>query len=507
MVSVADLQNAITKYEQREQQFGLDIQDLNDLVNALKVAEEKSAILSAIVDSSDDAIISKDLNGIVMSWNNAAERIFGYSPEEIIGHSILKLIPADRVDEEPKILARLRSGERVEHFETKRVGKSGTLIDVSLTISPVKDKSGQIIGLSKIARNITDLRQAEEKNAMMTAIVDSTDDVVISKDLNGIVTSWNTSAQRIFGYTADEMIGQSILTLIPEDRKDEEPIILEKLRGGQRVDHFETKRVTKAGRLIDVSLTISPVRNKNGVIIGLSKIARDITDKKLEEQRKNDFIALVSHELKTPLTSMKSYIQLLLIKARKETDTFGLNALTRTEIQVNKMTNMIHDFLNIARLEQGKMGIDRIEFELAPLIGEVLDDGRILSANHSFSSVGCDQIILKADRDKIGLVLTNLISNAIKYSPSGGEITVECIRGDSKVEVMVKDQGVGISPEDQKRLFERFYRVRDEQIKNVSGFGIGLYLVSEILRMHDTQIHVSSEPGKGSVFSFVLETA
>ena len=222
-----------------------------------KMLENERARLAAIVQSSEDAIIGKNLNGIITSWNEAAEKLFGYTEGEMIGHSITKLVPADRNDEEPEILKRLRKGERVEHFETKRVTKNGTLLDISATISPIRDSRGNVIGASKIARDITERRKVDEVNAWLAAIVQSSEDAIIGKTLDGIVTSWNNGAQKLFGYTEEEMIGQSITKLIPTDRPDEEPQILTRLRKGERVEHFETKRVTKAGGLLDISLTHS----------------------------------------------------------------------------------------------------------------------------------------------------------------------------------------------------------------------------------------------------------
>lgn len=465
---------------------------------------EKSLILAAIVDSTDDAIISKDLNGIITSWNPSAQRIFGYRPEEIIGQSVLKLIPADRQDEETLILSRLRKGERVHYFQTKRLSKSGKLIDVSLTISPVKDETGAIIGVSKIARDITDVIEAEKQSAMLSAIVSYSDDAIISKDLNSIVTSWNRSAERLFGYTAEEMIGQSIVKLIPADRLQEEPEIIARIKSGQRVDHFETKRKTKYGKLLNVSLTISPVMDGAGRIIGVSKIARDITDKKQEEQRKNDFIAIVSHELKTPLTSMRSYVQLALAKAKERKDGYTEKLLLRAETQTRKMTTLIQDFLSLSRLEEGKMTLNLSEFSLSELMDEVLNDMLALTATHVIKYEACEEVTISGDRDKLGQVLTNLVGNAIKYSPEGTTVTMRCKLTNGHAEVSVTDQGYGIPLADQPRLFERFYRVEDGRQYQVSGFGIGLYLVAEILRLHGAEIKVQSEPGKGSAFSFVL---
>jgi len=354
------------------------------------------------------------------------------------------------------------------------------------------------------AKLISAYQTAEEREAILSAIVDFSDDAIISKDLNGIVTSWNKSAERIFGYTALEMIGKPILTLIPDDRLEEETLILSRLRSGERVDHFETKRRKKDGRIVDVSLTISPIKNVDGKITGVSKIARDITDKKLEEQRKYDFIAIVSHELKTPLTSVKSYIQLALNKAKERADKFAVNVLTRADLQTSKMTTMIHDYLNVARLEQGKMTLSLTAFSLNDLMEEVISDALILAPDHLLDYSGCPEVELYADRDKICQVMMNLLNNASKYSSTGTTIKINCSLEQGQVIFSVTDQGVGISPTDQVHLFERFYRVSNKNTMEVSGFGIGLYLVAEIIKLHGSSIKLVSEIGEGTTFSFSL---
>jgi PAS domain S-box-containing protein len=244
------------------------------MTSGFSSAYDLQALLAAIIASSDDAIISKDLNGVVRSWNQSAERIFGYTADEIIGQPITVLFPPDRLEEEPKILARLQRGERVDHFETVRIRKDGTPVAISATISPIYDRDGKIVGASKVARDVS---QTVELEGRFKAIVASSDDAIISKDLNGTVLSWNQSAERMFGYSPEEMIGKSITILFPQDRLDEEPIILEQLRRGQRVDHFETVRVCKDGRRLDVSVTISPIKGPAGQIVGVSKVARDVT--------------------------------------------------------------------------------------------------------------------------------------------------------------------------------------------------------------------------------------
>jgi len=261
--------------------------------------EAARAYLAAIVESSDDAILSKDLNGIIQSSNSATERIFGYSADQLIGQSVRILIPPDRQTEENDILARVSRGERVDHFETVRLRKDGRPIDVSLTVSPIRDATGRIIGASKIARDITEQKRIRTAQSYLAAIVESSEDAILSKNLDGIVESCNARAEETFGYTAAELVGQSIRLLIPADRQAEEDEILARIRRGERIEHFETVRVAKGGRLIDVSLSVSPIRDREGRIVGVAKLARDITEHKrlareLEAQREWFRVTLAS---------------------------------------------------------------------------------------------------------------------------------------------------------------------------------------------------------------------
>jgi PAS domain S-box-containing protein len=262
-------------------------------------AEAAQAYLAAIVESSDDAILSKDLDGIIQSCNAAGERIFGYTAAELVGQPVRILIPPDRQAEEDDILARLRRGERIDHFETVRLTKDRRPIDVSLTVSPVRNDDGRVIGASKIARDITEQKRSRSAQGYLAAIVESSEDAILSKNLDGIVQSCNGRAEELFGYQANELIGQSIRLLIPPERQAEEDEILAKIRRGQRIDHFETVRLAKNGHPVDVSLSVSPIRDGDGQIIGVAKVARDITEQKrltreLEAQREWFRVTLAS---------------------------------------------------------------------------------------------------------------------------------------------------------------------------------------------------------------------
>ena len=247
--------------------------------------EEALLRLAALVDTSDDAIISKTLAGVMTAWNSAAEHIFGYTSAEAVGQHITLIIPKERWPEEDGVLARIRAGQRVDHFETVRVAKDGRLVEVSITVSPIKDSSGRVIGASKIARDISGRRQAEIVQARLAAIVESSDDAIVSKTLDGVITSWNTAAERMFGYTASEAVGQHITLIIPKERRREEDDVIARIRRGERLSHFETVRRRKDGQLVEVSLSVSPVRDAHGDVVGASKVARDISERRALEQR------------------------------------------------------------------------------------------------------------------------------------------------------------------------------------------------------------------------------
>jgi two-component system sensor histidine kinase VicK len=236
--------------------------------------------------------------------------------------------------------------------------------------------------------------------------------------------------------------------------------------------------------------------------IRFSGTLQDITEQRQDEERKNDFIGMVSHELKTPLTSVKAFVQILNMKAKRNNDEFAANILIKADSQISKMAKMINGFLNVNQLESGKIYLNKDNFDLDVLIREIMDETAVLYSGHKLSMGHCGSININADRDKIGLVVSNLLSNAAKYSAVGGNIDVQCDVTDGVVQISVADQGMGISQTDADRLFERFYRADNN--KNISGFGIGLYLCSEIISFHKGKIWVDSEVGKGSTFYFSL---
>lgn len=244
--------------------------------------------------------------------------------------------------------------------------------------------------------------------------------------------------------------------------------------------------------------------NKNNEPVRILGTIVDITESKRDEIRKNDFIAMASHELKTPLTSLKAYLQLMETKLSGTADPFVKTAVVKSGNQVNKMTALIHGFLDLSRLEPGKLKLNWTTFDICLLIEEVLTECRILSNTHSLRFESSGELNVNADRAKIGQVISNLVNNAIKYSPKGSYVIIQCEANDSDVMVSVIDEGIGIKPKDQEKIFQRFYRAEEEESKHISGFGIGLYLSSEIIQRHKGKIWVKSGEGEGSTFYFSL---
>jgi PAS domain S-box-containing protein len=249
-----------------------------------KSSEDSRERLAALVESFDDAIIGMSLDGTITSWNAGAERLFRYSSSQAVGKPIQMLLPPERANEESAILEKIGKGERIDHFETVRVGQDGKRVDVSVTISPIRNRRGTIVGASKIARDIGERKRAEAVQERLAAVLESSDDAIIGNNLDGTITSWNRGAENLFGYSESEAVGNFIQMLLPPDRAKEEFDIVARLKNGERINHFETVRVQKDGKRINVSLTISPIRDSSGAIIGASKTARDISERKCVEE-------------------------------------------------------------------------------------------------------------------------------------------------------------------------------------------------------------------------------
>ena len=345
---------------------------------------------------------------------------------------------------------------------------------------------------------------------LLSAIVDSSDDAIISKNLDGIITSWNKSAERLFGYTAEEAIGKPITILIPQDRLEEEPKIISRLKRGERVDHFETIRRRKDGSLIDISLTISPVRDASGKIVGASKVARDTTESKrmmAELQRANavleQFAYSASHDLQEPLRTVKIYGQILLEKYGDKLDPEGLTALRFLQDGATRMQTLVRDLLAYTRITKFEKPRDKIDANLAFESALQTLGGSISESNAKVECVG-SLPSLKIHFAHLQQLFQNLIGNAIKYRKPGVPPVV-LVSAKSRApywEVSIEDNGIGIAPEDTETIFIIFKRLHGQE--EYPGTGLGLAICQRIVEQYDGRIWAESEPSRGSVFRFMI---
>jgi PAS domain S-box-containing protein len=348
--------------------------------------------------------------------------------------------------------------------------------------------------------------------ARLAAIVNSSDDAIVSKDLNGIVQTWNAAAERMFGYSAAEAIGRSITIIIPVERLDEEREVLRRIISGEGVDHFETVRQHKDGRLLDISLSVSPIRDAAGSIIGASKIARDITEQKrlrrvAEEasRAKDEFLATLSHELRTPLNTVLGYTHML------QTGAIGAHDLPRTLDAVRRnaeaLTQLVNDVLDTSRIVTGKIRLNLQEYDLGAIAAEAVE-AIVPAAQAKSIAVTADiaeDVSVFGDPDRLRQVLWNLLSNAVKFTPTGGALRIST-SGDRQVaRIMVEDSGVGIQPEALPYVFQRFWQAEAGHLRGNGGLGLGLALVRHFIELHGGSVSAHSDGlGRGARFEVVL---
>jgi PAS domain S-box-containing protein len=361
----------------------------------------------------------------------------------------------------------------------------------------------------------------------LEAIIESADDAIISKTLDGTLTSWNKAAQEIFGYTADEAIGQSVLMLIPKHLRDEETMILSRIRAGERIQHYETKRRAKDGSLVDVSLTVSPIKGENGTIIGASKILRDITrQKQIEEERdallsrekdareqaenasraKDEFLGLLSHELRTPLNSILGWTRILTTHTLDETA--ADQALETIDRNAKLQARLIDDMLDVSRIISGKLRLDAQPVDLTSVINAAVETIRPAAEAkqiHMFVTLDFGTGNVLGDPVRLQQVVWNLVSNAVKFVPREGSVRVALRRVNSHLELVVSDDGPGIDEEFLPYVFERFRQADSTTHKRYAGLGLGLSIVRHLAELHGGTVEAeNSSEGKGAVFTVRL---
>jgi two-component system, chemotaxis family, CheB/CheR fusion protein len=348
---------------------------------------------------------------------------------------------------------------------------------------------------------------------LLAAIVASSDDAIVSKTMDGVITSWNSGAERLFGFTAAEALGQSIYIVIPDERKNEEVMILERLRRGERIDHFQTVRRAKDGTLIDVSLTISPIRNEAGQLVGASKVARDITlqkraQRELQEAdtKKNEFIALLAHELRNPLGPIRHAANIL--RARTPTPDELQWATKIIDRQTEHMTRLVDDLLDVARITRGTIELRREPVDIADVLKAAVEASSALIERHHQQlrvTPPATPLYVEGDVTRLTQIVANLLDNAAKYTDAGGRIWLSAERDGEDAVIRVKDTGIGISAELLPRIFDMFTQSALPLERAQGGLGVGLSLVDRLVKLHGGTVSAhSSGPGQGSQFTVRL---
>ena len=474
-------------------------------------SDEASRILAALVESSDDAIIAKDPGGTILSWNQAAEGMYGYSAREIIGRNISVLVPDDYREELAGIMRRVAAGERVQHFETVRVTKAGDRREVSLTISPLRNEAGEIMGASTIARDMTqrnsDLAQLRSSEARLRSVVESAVDGIIVIDAAGIVEAFNKGAERQFGYGASEVIGQNVRMLMPSPYQEEHDVYLARyLRTGQARIIGIGREVTarrKDGSTFPVQLSVGEMslageRKFTGIIHDLS--ARVHAEEQLREQaalvRLGEMAAVIAHEVKNPLAAVRGAIQV--IGKRLQAGSREASVVTDIIARIDTLNALVKDLLLFARPPQPKpMAVDVVAL-LSGTVTLLAEDATHRNVRVTISGTAPK---IMADAELLKIVFVNLLINGAQAMQGHGDISIVIAANDGACRIAITDSGPGIPVEIREKLFTPFVTTK------ARGTGLGLSTVKRLIEAHQGRIRVDSPPGGGTTVTIDLPLA
>ena len=514
-----------------------DVSDKRQLEKQAASRLVDARTLASIVESSDDAIVSKSLEGIIQSWNAAAERVFGYTADQAVGKHISLVIPPERIAEEDHIIASLRAGRRVDHFVTERVRSDGRRIHVSLTISPVKDEAGKVIGASKIVRDVTQQRAAEDRerklladavasNAKFRALFDQGALFAVILDVDGTIVEPNRRSLEGCGYAREQVVGRpfwegpwwtSSAALIDEART-----AVAEAAAGKSV-RAEMPYVVADGRERTIDMTILSVRDETGRTLFLAAMGSDVTERRqLEDElrnlaadlsevdrRKNEFLATLSHELRNPLAPLRNMVEVL---QRAEGDPGTVRrALDTMERQLGQLVRLVDDLLDLNRITHDRIELRKAHVDVASIVRDVVHAARPLTEEMGHDvqlAVEAEPLYVHGDAVRLTQVFGNLLNNGNKYTPRGGTIRVTVRHRADAAEIAFADNGIGIAADHLDRIFEMFVQVDRATEVSQTGLGVGLTLANRLVQLHGGSIEAKSAGvGRGSEFVVRLPIA
>lgn len=518
-------------------------------VSELKLAEEKlqqsralQVQLAAIVESSNDAIVSQDLDGKILSWNSGAEYLYGYRAEEAIGKKVSIIIPESQKNEFSHIIERIKKGENLRHYHTIRLHKNGKNIHVSLTLSPLKDNEGKFVGVSSIGRDITERKKLEarleeytrelelkvhertrelekrligeqKEKALDEALLESIGEAVIAVDEEARIMFLNAKAERLVNCSSEEAMGKLISeVLLLEDERGssvphEDRVIVKAVRHGKKFSTPIEKTfysIRKDGSKIPVAVSASPVI-LDGKIVGAIGIVRDVSKEKEIEHAKNEFVSLASHQLRTPLSTVHWYVETLLAGRLVIVDKNERRYLEQIYSANQRMIRLVNSLLNVSRIELGTLPYDPEPLNIAELAKDVIKELRpqIREKQLSIETQFGKQIPpLNMDPNLTRIIFQNLLSNAVKYTDHGGKVQLSIrVPEEDNLLIEIDDTGCGIPENSHNKVFSKFFRGENVIKTDQDGTGLGLYLVKSIVDLMGGKIRFNSEEGKGTSFS------
>ena len=497
-------------------------------------AIEGREVMRVTLRSIGDAVITTDNDARITYMNEVAESVTGWVLADARTRpldEVFRIVnESTRQPVESPAVRALREGVIVGLANhTVLLRKDGTECPIDDSAAPIRDERGRVSGCVLIFRDVTSQRHLERDKTdqlmtarLLAAIVESSDDAIVSKSLDGTIRSWNAGAQRLFGHSAEQAIGRHISLIIPPERLAEEDRIVERLRAGERIEHFETERLGSGDRRILVSLTISPIKNDAGEVVGASKVARDVTRQRQAEselrrladslaeadRRKDEFLATLAHELRNPLAPLSN--ALAVMKRAGDDGAVVQRARDTMERQLAQLVRLVDDLLDLNRITHNRLELRTQPIDLASVLQQALEASRPLAeaAQHTLHVTLPDEpIYVKADPARLAQVFGNLLNNSSKYMRPGGAIDLAVQREGAQVRVSVKDSGIGIPPDQLERIFEMFTQVERADHAAAGGLGIGLTLVKRLLQMHGGSIEArSAGEGQGSEFIVRLPT-
>lgn len=470
-----------------------------------------------VTASHHEAFLLVNEIGIIVYANPAAETLFAFAREKMLGRAVESLIPSRFRADHP--------GLRDNYFSepvARPMGKGqelsarrndGTEVPVEISLTPIQTPTGAQVAVT--IRDITEQRQAARYARDMASIIESSNDSITSGNMEGIVTSWNPASERLFGYCAAEMIGQPFSRLWGPEHTHEDTDNLSKIRDGNKIEAYETQRIRKDGSTIPISLTISPIFDENGAVIGSSGIARDITSEKqmirqLEEMNdlRNEFVAVIAHDLRAPAASISGFAHLLIDEWDAIDDEKKIENLRIITRNTDALVEFVENVLQVARIEAGEFTYQISSFNIRALAQRTVNESIGPNNDRRVELITPDALpLVLGDEERQWQILTNLLSNALKFSPAKEPIVVELSRIGDWVQVAVTDRGIGIAKDDLVKMFRKSERLLTSGNPIIPGNGLGLFICKTLVEAQGGRIWCESTPGQGSTFFFTIPVA